>query len=80
MDGADLDLQIEPFTRDDLCAPDDPNADRALFLLTSWVELIAVRNEMARSLGEPDFYPFVMPRAMVRKLHFVNLVVAGATS
>jgi hypothetical protein len=34
--------------------------------------------------GEPDtwryFYPFVMPRAVVKKRHFVNLVVAGARS
>jgi hypothetical protein len=79
LDGADLDLQIEPFTRDDLYDPGDPNADRALFLLNSWVEMITVLNEMARSLGEPDFYPFVMPRTVVRKLHFVHLVVAGAS-
>ena len=80
LDAEDLDMAIEPFTRDDLYDPDDPNAGRALFLLNSWVEMITVLNEMARSLGQPDFYPFVMPRAVVKKLHFVNLVVAGAST
>ena len=37
-----------------------------------------VLNEMARSLGQHDFYPFMMPRAALKKLHFVNLVVRGA--
>jgi hypothetical protein len=40
--------------------------------------MITMLNEMARSLGHEDFYPFVMPRTVVRKLHFVNLVVNGA--
>jgi hypothetical protein len=51
------------------------------FFINSWIEMITVLNEMAaRSLGQPDFYPFVMPRAVVRKLHFVSLVVNGARS
>jgi hypothetical protein len=79
LDAEDLEMEIEPFSRDDLYDPDDPNADRMLFFLNSWVEMITVLNEMARSLGQPDFYPFVMPRAVVKKLHFVNLVVTGAT-
>ena len=76
LDAEDLDLEIEPFTREDLYDQDDPNADRVLFFLNSWVEMIMVLNEMARSLGQRDFYPFVMPRAVVRKLHFVHLVVS----
>jgi len=40
--------------------------------------MITVLNEMARSPGQQDFYPFVMPRAVVKKLHFENLVVNGA--
>lgn len=78
LDAEDIDLQIEPFTRDDLYDPDDRNAERVLFFVNSWVEMITVLNEMARSLGHPDFYPFVMPRAVVKKLHFINLVVNGA--
>jgi hypothetical protein len=25
-------------------------------------------------MGQPDFYPFVMSRPVVRKLHFIQLV------
>ena len=78
LDADDIDLAIEPFTQDDLYDPGDPNGDRVLFFLNSWIEMITVLNEMARSLGHLDFYPFVMPRAVVRKLHFVTLVVNDA--
>ncbi len=57
--------------------PDHPDADRALFFINSWVEMVTVLNEMARSLGQPDFYPFVMSRPVIKKLHFVHLVVKG---
>lgn len=75
LDAEDLEMDTDPFCREDLYDPDDPQAEQVLFLLNSWVELVTVLNEMARSLGQPDFYPFVMPRAVVRKLHFVALVV-----
>lgn len=78
LDAEDLELEVEPFTREDLYDPDDANADRVLYLLNSWVEMITVLNEMARSLGQPDFYPFVMSRVVIKKLHFVGLVVNGA--
>jgi hypothetical protein len=32
-------------------------------------------NEMSRAMGQPDFYPFVLPRAVVAKLHFIYVVV-----
>ena len=37
-----------------------------------------VLNELARSMGQPDFYPFVMSRPVVAKLQFVHLVVQDA--
>jgi hypothetical protein len=77
LEAEDLEMEIEPFTRDDLFDPDDARGDRFLFFLNAWVEMITVLNEMARSLGQRDFYPFVMPRVAVRKLHFVHLVVSG---
>ena len=80
LDAGDIDVEIEPFTRDDLYDPDDPSADRMLYFLNAWIEMITMLNELARSLGHKDFYPFVMPRTVVKKLHFVNLVVNGARS
>jgi hypothetical protein len=74
---AQLDSQIKPFTRDDLYAPRHPGAARFLEPLNGWIEMTMVLNELARSLGQHDLYPFVMPHPVVTKLHFVHLVVEG---
>jgi hypothetical protein len=74
----DIEIDVEPYTREDLYAPDDANAERSLSLLNGWLELTTVLNELARSMGQPDFYPFVMSRPVVKKLHFIELVVRDA--
>src|SRR3954447_26793431 len=78
IDATNLQCDIEPFTRDALYAPDDPHAERLLSLLNAWIEIVMVLNEMARSMGQPDFYPFVVCKSVVKKLHFIHLVVADA--
>ena len=80
LDAEDLDGTIEPFERDALYMPDDASAERFLSLVNSWIELTMVLNELARSMGQADFYPFVMSKPMVAKLHFVHLVVQDARS
>ncbi|HEV7310496.1 zinc-binding metallopeptidase family protein [Ensifer sp.] len=75
LDAEDLEAMIEPFERDALYAPDDAGADSFLSLLNSWVEMTMVLNELARSLGQPDFYPFVMSKPTAAKLQFVHMVV-----
>jgi hypothetical protein len=80
LDADDLEAHAEPFTRADLYAPDDADADRFLNLLNGWIEMTMVLNELARSMGQPDFYPFVMSRPVVAKLQFVHLVVRDARS
>ena len=78
LDADDLEAHAVPYTRDDLWAPDDPDADRFLGLLNGWIEMTMVLNELARSMGQPDFYPFVMSRPVVAKLQFVHLVIGDA--
>ena len=39
-----------------------------------------VLNEVARSMGQTDFYPFVMSRPVVAKLQLVHLIVFDAQS
>ncbi len=78
LDAADLEGRIQPFGRDDLYAPGDPDADRFLSLLNAWIEMTMVLNELARSMGQPDFYPFVMSKPVVAKLQFIQLVVDDA--
>jgi hypothetical protein len=76
--GDHVEIEVEPFTLADVYDPNAPDAVPLLSLLNSWVELITALNELARSLGQPDFYPFVMSRPVVRKLHFIQLVVKEA--
>jgi hypothetical protein len=80
LDAEDLESTIQPFERDALYAPDDAGAERFLSLLNSWIEMTMVLNELARSMGQPDFYPFVMSRPTVAKLQFVHMVVQDARS
>src|SRR5262245_16638109 len=77
-DADELESLIQPFERDALYAPDAAGAERFLSLLNSWIEMTMVLNELARSMGQPDFYPFVMSKPVVGKLQFVHLVVQDA--
>jgi hypothetical protein len=76
-------IQYEAFTTQALY-PDDPDAvatqeDLAfLAVVNGWIELTGALNEVTRSMGEPDFYPFVLSKPAVRKLHFINKVVKNA--
>jgi len=75
--GNDVETEIEPFKLEDMYAPAHADAKRVLSLINSWLELITVLNELSRSMGQQDFYPFVMSRPVLRKLHFIHLVVKG---
>lgn len=77
MSGDDVEAKVEPFSLEDLYDPGDSDAKRVLTLVNSWMELVTALNELARSMGHQDFYPFVMSRPVLRKLHFIQLVVKG---
>ena len=73
-------MPFEPFAADVLwCAEPDDDAARFLSFLNSWLKLSAVMNELCRSMGQPDFYPFALPARAVTKLHFVHLIVCQAS-
>ena len=80
LDAGDIEGTVTPFTSEDLYAPDDPGASSFLSLLNSWIEVIMVLNELARSMGEPDFYPFIMSRPVVAKLQLVHMIIFDAQS
>jgi hypothetical protein len=73
--GANIEVEVKPFLLQDLYAPDDREARRLLSLVNSWMELVTAVNELARSMGQQDFYPFVMTGPVLRKVHFIRLVV-----
>ena len=76
LDGAELDLEIEPYTKEDLYDPNEVHAERFLRFLNSWIAISAVMNEMSRGMGAPDFYPFALPRPVISKLHFITVVIS----
>jgi len=75
LDPRNLKFEVEPFPPELLYQPGEPGAKRFLVFLNSWVALAAVMNEMSRGMGDNDFYPFALPRAAVKKLHFMYIVV-----
>jgi hypothetical protein len=76
--GDDVEFEVERYRRDALDDPDAPGGEVFLRLVNGWLELTAVLNELSRSMGQPDFYPFVLSRPAVAKLHLVHRVVNHA--
>ena len=70
-------LEFIPFTMDALYQQRHPGAQQFLDFLNEWMRLTTLLNEMSRSMGQPDFYPFVLPREVVAKLHFIHLLVTA---
>ncbi|AKJ27977.1 zinc-binding metallopeptidase family protein [Caldimonas brevitalea] len=70
-----VEIDFEPFTSSALYRDEEGEEISFLPFVNAWVELTAVLNELSRSMGAPDFYPFVLSVDAVRKLHFVHLVL-----
>ena len=68
-------FRITPFEKDALHDPGAPSAAAFLEWINAWVKLTTVLNETARSMGQPDVYPFVLNKSAVAKMHFVQCVV-----
>lgn len=77
IDGDDVELSYESFTMADLAAPDSAEARRFLQFVYAWVSLTAVLNELSRSMGQQDFYPFVLARPVVAKLYLVHRIIGA---
>ena len=77
LDTAGADLEFTPFTLDALWRPDNASAVDFLAFLNHWSRLTMLLNQMSRSMGQPDFYPFTVPVPVVAKLHFIHEVVTA---
>lgn len=79
IDSGRVELLQDPFDDGALYSPDAPESgapdQHFLAFVNAWVELTSVLNELSRSMGLPDFYPFVLSKQAVRKLHFVHRFV-----
>jgi hypothetical protein len=69
-------LRLDPFGADVLYGGAELGDGEAfLAAINGWVLLTTVVNEVSRSMGQPDLYPFVLSAAVVTKLHFVHCVI-----
>ncbi|MCE4055502.1 zinc-binding metallopeptidase family protein [Pseudomonas sp. Au-Pse12] len=75
MSARDVDLDYQPFPLGSLYDPQHPSGPAFLAFVNAWIELAGMLNELSRSMGQPDFYPFSLPPAVIAKLHFIHLVV-----
>lgn len=80
LEGDEVETGFTPYGAEALDTPRDPDAERFLGFVNAWLPLSALMNELARSMGQPDFYPFVLSAPAVAKLHFVHRVVAGVAA
>ena len=80
LDASDVQVDVPPFERAVLWQPQAPDAAAFLAFLNNWFALTRVLNELSRSMGQADFYPFVLPAGAVPKLQFVHAVVQGAAA
>jgi hypothetical protein len=67
-----------PYTLGALWDSRRPGAQDYLDFINHWLRITAVLNELSGSMGERDFYPFVLPAAAVAKLQLVHEVVMAA--
>lgn len=75
VDASRAELSNDLFEPADLWQSEHPDAMKFLDFLNGWVRLTNVLNELSRSMGQPDYYPFVLPRAAVGKLQFVHQII-----
>jgi hypothetical protein len=70
-------LEAMPQPAEAVEAPATLAASEQQFLafVNAWVALTGMVNELSRSMGQHDFYPFVMSVPVVAKLHFIHRFV-----
>jgi hypothetical protein len=75
MSAREMDFDYQPFPPETLYDPGHEGGTAFLSFVNAWIELAGMLNELSRSMGQPDFYPFVVPAAVITKLHFIHLVI-----
>jgi hypothetical protein len=74
LDASRARLRLDRFGSDVLYG-DAGDGEAFLAAINAWVLLTTVVNEVSRSMGQPDLYPFVLSGTVVTKLHFVHAVI-----
>ena len=53
----------------------DPDKDKFQQCLTEWAGVMVMLNELNRSVGKYDAYPFFLSERIANKLHFVHRTI-----
>jgi hypothetical protein len=72
-------MPFDCFGSDVLYDANRQDSNEFLTLLNTWLKLTAVMNELCRSMGQPDFYPFALPRRAATKFQFIHTLVTDAS-
>jgi hypothetical protein len=78
LEASDIVVDKPPYTLGALWDSTRPGAQAYLDFINNWLSITTVLNELSGSMGERDFYPFVLPAAAVAKLQLVHEVVKAA--
>lgn len=79
LDGEQVELPYQRWRTEDLQATAERDeVEGFLDLMNGGMALTGALNELSRSLGLADFYPFVLARLALRKLHLVHRIVRQA--
>ncbi|HEU0123633.1 MAG TPA: putative zinc-binding metallopeptidase [Bryobacteraceae bacterium] len=71
--------ECDTFCTDALLFPDAAGSEEFLEDINRWCAITLALNELNRSMGQPDFYPFVLSAPVVQKLQLVHLAVADVS-
>lgn len=84
MDSEHVELLKDPFQKEVLYrfdGEDDAELagnDAFLDFFNAWAGLTSVLNEFSLGMGLPDFYPFVLSKRSITKLHFVHRFIQAS--
>ncbi len=79
LDASGMDMDRLPYTLDALWDKQRSGAQAFLDFINNWLRITAVLNELSASMGERDFYPFVLPYPAVAKLQLVHEIVKASS-
>jgi hypothetical protein len=74
-------LAIDPRGHEEMASEvdfDPYRANNAEQLVSAWVPLSVAVNSIQRSMGQPDFYPFVLSPPVVEKLEYLHRLIQAA--
>lgn len=78
LDTSAVPIRSRPFGPEDLYSSDPACGGPAFLAWANAARVVTtVLNEAARSMGQPDIYPFALNASSVRKLHFVHCALHG---